>query len=453
MKSNKILVLSIVISLLGVFTTGCDNLISKNSSSLIQSNSSHSITFSSSSTDAKNSSSIFVDNISSTISSTSFNDTTSSNIEIATKTKIFDYSNYTYIGSYSTGNYDTITIENVEFVHYRAVEPEERREMIKLLPYVSNINDTSLAGMIYNTTPILGIKEISISYRTENSSGNKPIVRYGNNISVSNYEELPLSTTTICHNINISNANYFKIETNDFALNITSIEIKYSDIGTPESYEYIGSGSGDYRINPIRFNGNLVSGESSVFVPISIINNGEHYIVDEYKEYTYYSYQDVSKNKSLASSASYTSPEDVAAYFIAFGTYPANYVLKKNYKTAKKIFGDDTRCVSLYERTDGYARFVPWASEPGYTNPVYYECDIALNDTYSNNSRGVGRVVVWLYGFDAIGYDDAPVAVYTDDHYATFQEYLNTGRYGVRFNAEMSPTNHIWGTPAILTAK
>lgn len=451
MKINRFLIITMMIPLMSICIGGCEKFVNENNSSSSQSNNSiNSITSSSSSTKIDVSSISTSDN---TIMSTTSKITSSSNADITTKTKIFDFSNYTYIGGYTTGNYDTTTVDNIGFVHYRAVKPEMYGEMIKLLPYASDINDTSMAGMIYNTTPILGIKEILVSYRTENSSGTKPILKYGNDVSTANSEELPLSTTTISHKVDISNANYFKIETNGFPLHITSIEIKYNDIGTPESYEYLGSGTGDFRINPVRYNGELVSGESSVSIPISVTRDGDNYIVNEYKTYTYYSYDDVSNNTSLASAASYTSPEDVAAYFTAFGTYPANYVLKKNYKTAANIFGEDTRCVSSYKRTDGYARFVPWTNAPGQTYPIYYECDIALDDTYSSSSRGVGRVVVWLYGFEAEGYDDSPVAVYTDDHYATFQEYLNTGRYGTRFNSEMSPTNYIWGTPAILTAK
>ena len=109
--------------------------------------------------------------------------------------------------------------------------------------------------------------------------------------------------------------------------------------------------------------------------------------------------------------------------------------------------------MSTYSRTDGYALSVPYQSGSEGT-PLYHELDVALDSTYSDNRRGVGRVVVWEYGFDAsrgaIGYDSAPVAVYTDDHYATFQEYLNTGVYGTRFNSEMQRTIYIWGAAETL---
>lgn len=57
------------------------------------------------------------------------------------------------------------------------------------------------------------------------------------------------------------------------------------------------------------------------------------------------------------------------------------------------------------------------------SNFIYYECDIDLDGTYNKSNRGVCKVVVWFNGFSADGYDESPVAVYTDDHYATFQEY------------------------------
>lgn len=397
------------------------------------------------------SSSQTISSSSSQSTSISSSSTSSLPIYVDLETKTFNYSNYNDIGKYSTGNYETVYAGGVNFTHYRAKQADKYGDMITLLPYNSS-NDSSLAGMIYNTSAIKGIKEFVITYHTQNGSGSSPILRYGNDISVSNYIELEASTSEISKTINVSNANYFKIETNGYKLHINEIEVHYTGEGTLDTYTYLGSGEDHFRINPVVFEGTKVSGQSSVNVPVSVSQNGDSYLVEEYKTYTYYDYNSVSSNPSLADKAAYTSPEDVAAYFVAFGCAPANYVAKKSYSSAFYIFGRDTRCVSNYKRTDGYARFVPWNRAPGQTYPFYYECDIDLDGSYSNNNRGVGRVVVWLYGFDAQGYDDSPVAVYTDDHYATFLEYLNTGIYGTRFNAELSPTNYKWSSPAILTA-
>ena len=466
-RSLSILLATLLISLVGCELNKSSS--NKNSSFLssssnnVSSNSTTSSSFdvSSSSADVISSSSVMSSSSSIVSSSSSVMSSSSSIVSSSSSSssseeyydlssKVFNSSNYTSIGGYDTGNYDTTSVSGVSFTHYRAVEPSGS-DMMTLLPYVSNENDNSLAGMIYNTTAIKGIKKFIIKYRTQNGSGSKPILRYGNDISVENSVELDLSTSNNTMTINVKNANYFKVETNGYKLYLVSIEVQYTGEGTPETYTYLKSGEGDYRINPVTFSGSKVSGQSSVNVPISVTKNGDSYIVDEYKTYTYYTYSAVSSSTSLASKAAYTTPEDVAAYFVAFGEAPANFVAKKQYSNAKSIFGSNARCVSNYKRTDGYARFIPWAKAPGQTYPIYYECDIDLDGTYSNNNRGVGRVVVWLHGFDYEGYSNAPVAVFTDDHYATFQEYLNTGRYGTRFNAELSPTNYVWGTPAILT--
>lgn len=464
--------LSILLATLLISLAGCElNNSSSNKNSSFSSSSNNQVVTSSSSTkiESSSNSSSVIDNSSSTTSSNVVDSSSSSIVSSVSSStassssssssseeyydlssKVFNSSNYTSIGNYSTGNYDTTSASSVSFTHYRAVE-SSGNDMMVLLPYVSNENDTSMAGMVYNTTAIKGIKKFIIKYRTQNGSGSKPILRYGNDISVENSVELDLSTSNNTMTINVKNANYFKVETNGYKLYLVSIEVQYTGLGTPETYTYLKSGEGDYRINPVTFSGSKVSGQSSVNVPVSVTRNGDSYIVDEYKTYTYYTYSAVSSNTSLASKAAYTTPEDVAAYFVAFGEAPANFVAKKQYSNAKSIFGSNARCVSNYKRTDGYARFVPWAKAPGQTYPIYYECDIDLDGTYTNNKRGVGRVVVWLHGFNYEGYSNAPVAVFTDDHYATFQEYLNTGRYGTRFNAELSPTNYVWGTPAILT--
>jgi len=84
------------------------------------------------------------------------------------------------------------------------------------------------------------------------------------------------------------------------------------------------------------------------------------------------------------------------------------------------------------------------------SNFIYYECDIDLDGTYNKSNRGVGRVVVWFNGFNADGYVESPVAVYTDDHYATFQEYFNYKSLGERFDAEMAIVHAKWSNPTTL---
>ena len=65
----------------------------------------------------------------------------------------------------------------------------------------------------------------------------------------------------------------------------------------------------------------------------------------------------------------------------------------------------------------------------------------------------MGRVVIWEYGFSCYtdGTSIAPVCVYTDDHYATFQEYNCMGGFAHRFNGERTVTNKVH-TPLTLVA-
>ena len=366
---------------------------------------------------------------------------------------LLDSGTYTSIGGYSTGNYDSESVGGYSFEHYRAVEPSySTNDFIVLLPYVSHYNDGSAPGAIYNISSIRGIESIAITYRTESSYGQKPVVSYGPNISTVNQTQLNLSTSNTTATLNVENTNYFKIETNENILYLVDIDIDYSNSGASESFTYLGSGTGSYRINPIVSNGSLYEGKS-VTVPTAISQSGSYYTVTSTKTYTYYSFNYIQNNPSLADAASYTDPLDVAAFYTTFGTHPANYVLKGSYSSAYSVFGNDARCYSEYSRTDGYATAVPYqAGTSGY--PLYHELDIALDESYSSNSRGVGRVVGWKYGFDdakgATNYDDAPVCVYTDDHYATFLEYLNAGSFGVRFNAEMMRTPYVWGVSQTL---
>ena len=260
---------------------------------------------------------------------------------------------------------------------------------------------------------------------------------------------LPRATDYSTYTTTIDNDHYFSIETVSSYAYIKSVEISYLGIKVNVDTELASAGENHYRINPITYTDTKIPGESYIDMPIDISVEGNKYIVNETKRYTYYTYDYVVNNPEIAESASYVTPTDVANYFIAFGTYPANYVIKKSYKTAYNLFKENTRCVSDYDRTTGYANYVPYkANSSG--KPHYYECDIALDSTYSSSNRGIGRVVVWEYGFSYVGYDASIVAVYTDDHYATFQEYLNTGKWGERFNAEQRRTAYTWGSAKTL---
>lgn len=347
-------------------------------------------------------------------------------------------------------NWGNVTIDNIKYEYYRA----NYSDGLISLNYLSSPYKDALGGMFYNVSPIYGIRKVEIVYKT-NKCKNNPVFKFGTNSLVENEINLPISNDEYnVYNFEISYSNFFKICTLDNILDIKSLTINYSNIKENYSNNYLSSGDGEFRLNPVVFEGDLVDGVSSVNVPINVIKEGNNYKIIETKKYVYYSYNYISRNKSLASEASLTSPIDVSNYFIAFKTYPCNYVLSKKYNTAYKIFGDLTRCVSIYSREDGYAKSVPYQENYSTGEVKYYECDIALDAKYKSSNRGVGRLVVWFYGFaknkGATGYDDSIVTTYTDDHYKSFSEYLNTGKFSKNFNAETNCTNYKWGAPITL---
>ncbi|MDR0934825.1 MAG: hypothetical protein LBM03_00780 [Erysipelotrichaceae bacterium] len=358
--------------------------------------------------------------------------------------------NFYINNKYSTGNYGATTASGNSFEYYRAVSSSSG--FIKLLPYVKSFNDGSAPGSLYNTTAIKSIHSIDVTYKTELTSGASPSLIYGEN-NFNSASSLPLSENTTTQNIYVGGANYFKIESSQSEIDIIELTIHYTNKSSNStSFTTSGSGLSDYRINPVTFSGTPNNG-SSVSVPTDITISGNYYTAKSFKTYTYYSFSYISANPDLVDEAAMIDPIDVAAYYTIFKSIPVNYFLKDSSSkdSVKSLFGSNARQFSQYDRTDGYATAVPYTSKNG--TPSYYEFDIDIDGTYSTSSRGVGRVIGWEYGFNASGYDSSPVCVFTDDHYATFQEYLNYGSFGIRFNAECKLTNYIWGSPTTLVAK
>lgn len=357
-------------------------------------------------------------------------------------------------GSYSTGNYGNSYVGGYRFEYYRTVN--SYIGFVDILPNFES-NNTTAPGAIYNIDPIVGMTNISITYLTSGSSGSLPLLEFGEN-ELNNSVFLPLSTYSKTISYEVESSNYFKISTSESTLTIEEIVIDYTNTSSGStSFIYEGSGNDEHRINPSTYIGTLFEG-LTVSVPSSVSRSGDNYIVNSYKTYTYYSTSYIENNPSFAEEAAQIDPIDVATYYTIFKTAPANYVEKSYYNTAYYTFGENTRCVSFYTRTDGYATAVPYRAidRDMYGNliPRYYELDIALSSSYSASNRGVGRVVAWENGFDtlkgAAGYDTSPVCVYTDDHYFSFQEYLNTGTFGKRFNAQGAYTSYVWGVRTTL---
>lgn len=369
----------------------------------------------------------------------------------------FSPSDFYGMGTYDTGNFidkydDRYVIDGLRVEFYRA--RQDSGEIMTLLPYQANGTDGSISGAFYNVMPLGGLSRVVIEYETYSSL-------FGFNFSYSednlNYQILNIepntNSTYVEIEINELNPSYFRIESVNTELVLNDIRLFYTgNIGSTRT-DYL-SGEETYRLNPATFTSNLVDGVSSVTVPtnVKVEDDGSLQILST-KTYTYYSTSYVLDNPSYAEDAAYVDPSDVAAYTVAFGVPPANYFYKGSFNLGDMVdvFGDDTRYVSSYSRTDGYVNDVPYHYESGFE---YLECDIDIGGTYISGTyinRGVGRVVVFLNGFDANGYDDSPVAVYTDDHYCTFQEYYNDGTFGVRFNVQSHRTSYIRGDGGITT--
>ena len=373
--------------------------------------------------------------------SSSSEESSSEDFEIVGDEKSITFSGSTSvsgISQYNTGGYCYLYSNSFQFELYRTYR-NSSSDFSSFIPKETLVDVNSLGGAFYNVTPINYIESIEIEYRCSSDS----ILSYGKTRDNFKTYTIPASNQYVKETVSIDYASYFNVETLSSTLYLKTITINYIDNGDKSYASYIRSGEGEYRLNPVVYQGTLISQQSYVDVPIDVTYTNDAYVVNKTKRYTYYSYSDVIANPSLVEKASYTDPMDVANYFIAFKTYPANYVYKKNYNTAYQTFNKYTRCVSDYSRTDGYATKVPCAMVSG--RPHYYECDIALSTSYSSGNRGVGRLVVWEYGFTCQGYDSSIVAVYTDDHYATFSEFLNDGTFGIKFNAEKNRTAYVHG--------
>ena len=349
------------------------------------------------------------------------------------------------IDDYDTGTYGEYTVSGILTEYYRAYRPKsETGYLMQLLPFAGYENDGSEGGAFYNTEPLYGIRSIEITYKCE---GESAVYTADDRVGMSKRYTLEKASSYTTVTLYVDTDNFFRVETESKALFIKSFTANYTNQSVSCSTDKNDSGVGDIRLNPTAFEGKLVAGESSVAVPVKVEYAAGRYEVIETKTYTYYTLDYVEANPSVKSKAAMLTPQDVAAYYAAFEEFPANYAAKNcdgnSWSEVSSVFGEDTRYVSEYSRTDGYAQYVPYIS----SGLVYYEFDIDLDGSYGKSSRGVGRVVSWANGWDADGYDTAPVSVYTDDHYATFQEYLNTGEFGTRFDAERNLTFFEWTAP------
>jgi hypothetical protein len=227
-------------------------------------------------------------------------------------------------------------------------------------------------------------------------------------------------------------------------MRLYSFTVYYLPTATANSYTPVDAYTNCYRVNPNKYTGTLVDGSTSVTVPISVSYSGNKYTVLENKTYTYYTTDYVENHTSVADAAAMVSAVDVANYYSIFGEIPANYATD-SVTTIKSLFGSNARKASYYSRTDGYATAIPNVN----ASSGYYELDIDVNGSYSTSSRGVGRVVAWIYGINNSLYGSGNYIVchFTDDHYATFQEFNNLGAFLPKFDAERTLTGKCRSAP------
>ena len=309
-------------------------------------------------------------------------------------------------------------------------------------------------GAIYNFSPINDIKALVVTYYTAGSyktTPKAPNITFGLDKKCVDYkytlEPTDRNEVEVTVNVNGAGFDYFSFNSGDYPTTIKTIEVVYT-AGTAQAIGAAAeSGKDKVRLNPITYTGVKVPGETKVTVPIDVKYDEatKTYTVIKEKEYTYYTSTYVRNHPEVKDDATMIDPIDVCNYYTIFSTWPANYAEKSgsiNVNSIYSIFGKDTRQVSIYNRTDGYATSVPWRG-----TEKYYELDIDVDGTYSTSGRGSGRVVAWKSGFNATGYDNSPVCLYTDDHYNTWLEYYNNGTWSNRYNGEGNITGVSFSAP------
>ena len=377
--------------------------------------------------------------------------------EEATSYKVID-NTYSSVFSfrYTTGNYSnqydafdySVNILDIDFQYYRAVKAPDGY-LIKMLDLDAALAfSNQLGGALMNVSEINHLANIEITYYNESSSTSGGYVRFGKNLTCAYGYELTYSESDITLSFNIPESKYFRIETNGANLIIKSIKLGIAQGNViDDGYGYYTKQ--EYRINPIKFSGELQSGVSYVDVPtsISVNKNSSTYIVNETKRLTYYDYDYVTSNNLEPSEVSIIDPLEVALYYAAFNKAPVNY--NESGSSNHSYFGDYARRISSeYSRTDGYVNALSGITP----TDGYIELDIGVNGNYAIRSRGVGRIVVFYSGSTSLGYDNSPLLVYTDDHYATFREFLGYD-FSLPFDAQNQRTGNTYKPYNVLSPK
>ena len=187
-----------------------------------------------------------------------------------------------------------------------------------------------------------------------------------------------------------------------------------------------------------RKNGKLVRNTSSLYSE----DGNTYYIVDGYGNIVNQIYR----------GGGYVTLEEVAAYVLAFGDIPANYISKKSATPSTNVWGEYLRLNhSLFSGSTSkypYEPELPNISGCG-GDLYYYEIDLGTTGTdcdpsydvveYNNGykiTRGAARIVYSRYDANKDNIIDIneKYVFYTYNHYNDFQEYLNyEGGWGEMF--------------------
>ena len=313
-----------------------------------------------------------------------------------------------------------------------------------------NISGYEMSSSVMNLSGIKGIKAIELTYKSDSEF--YVYASESREMSEENKTVVPASSGRDYKYaiVRFDNASYYQITTGKSDLTIKSMTIRYDGKTPVDDYDYLSYKANKINMDDLYTNYNVSDGDVRSIPTDITINADGTYTINETKEYTYHTRDYLKANYSdkYADDLALLDPIDVMNYYMLFHTYPINYFTKEEYESGlgSNYFSSSClRRVSPYSGDYGYGAAVP---DNGGT---YYELDIDLNNTYSFTNRGNGRVVVWGKGFNGKGYDKNPVAVYTDDHYATFREYMNYGVLAPRFNAEQTLTPYVWSNPTILS--
>ena len=210
-------------------------------------------------------------------------------------------------------------------------------------------------------------------------------------------------------------------------------------------------------------NGKYVRNTSAYYAD----NGNTYYIIDSYGNVV----------DAIYRGAAYITLEEVAAYLLAFGDVPANYVMGKTLSPTNSLWGEYLRLNHSYFSGDTatfpYEPLLPDISGEG-GNLDYYEIDLGTTGTdcdpnylskiYNDGlsiTRGAARLVYTRYDEDGNNLVDVndKYVFYTYNHYNDFQEYLNYyGGWGEMFGnitggGEISSRENYNPTPYVEVAR